>query len=211
MYVPGTRGFGDQAPEKMPSLAARSVPAPSSRGFTDGTGDDVVDDGGQDTADERADHVDDELRPRCRTAEECVGEVRAEGACRVHRPARDRTDQKDVGGHREPDDQAGPSGRCPLVDRQRHDRKDQQEGADRLGDDPGDVPGAVAERGGTDVGEGGRWSAPKMPTMSRPPSTAPTSWAATYAGASRHGNRRTAANEIVTAGLMCAPEVVPKA
>ena len=45
----------------------------------------------------------------------------------------------------------------------------------------------------------------------RAPPNAPTSWAAMYAGTSAHGKRPVAASETVTAGLMCAPDVVPKA
>ena len=50
---------------------------------------------------------------------------------------------------------------------------------------------------------------PNVPISSSPPASDPVIWAAMYGTASRHGNLPVTASATVTAGLMCAPDVVP--
>ena len=52
---------------------------------------------------------------------------------------------------------------------------------------------------------------PKVAHSVSAATTAPTSWAAMYIGASTSGSRRVAASAIVTPGLKCAPDIAPNA
>ena len=49
----------------------------------------------------------------------------------------------------------------------------------------------------------------KTPQMASPPSVPPTHWATMYGTAVAHGIRFVTAIEIVTAGLMWQPEILP--
>ncbi len=139
---------GCPAPPRSPGGSAAGVPASTGAPPTDGSaraGQEVVGECPRSAAEERSDDVDVELRPRRRPAEELVHQVGAERARRVDGPAGERTDEHDLGRDRQPDEEAGPAGGSPLVDRDRHDREDQQERPERLGDDALQAVDAGAE------------------------------------------------------------------
>src|SRR5665647_2683491 len=76
----------------------------------------VVQEGGYQASDDRADEVDGELGPVVGAAPERLGEDRAEGTRGVHRGAGDGAGHPDVGRHHETDGETGESLGRPRVD-----------------------------------------------------------------------------------------------
>ena len=147
--------------------------------------------------------------PRSRPAEQRIGQVGAERASRVDRAAGERADDDDLNSNRQPDEEAAQPARARLSTATamivNTSRKVPSASATMPWATLTPLASAVSPTPPRSVA-----LSPTKATMSSAPPSAPASCATTYAGTSTQLNRRAAARESVTAGLMWAPDVVPR-